>query len=57
MRSWHFYFQFSFDAFHSSDNEVCLCTAFKCPWIVLVVKVPGHQTQQPHQQRLLQSGI
>ena len=56
-KSWHFFFQVSFDTFHSSDNEVCICTALKCPWVVLGFKVPGHQTQQAHQQRLLQSGI
>ena len=48
---------FSFHTFHSSDNEVCVCATLKCPWVVLGFKVPGHQTQQPHQQRLLQSGI
>ena len=47
----------SFDTFHSSDNEVCVCATLKCPWVVLGFKVPGHQTQQPHQQRLLRSGI
>ena len=56
-----FWFPFSFDTFtctfRSSDYEVCICTALKCPWIVLGFKVPGRQTQQPHQQRLLQSGI
>ena len=56
-----FWFPFSFDTFtctfRSSDYEVCICTALKCPWVVLGFKVPGRQTQQPHQQRLLQSGI
>ena len=47
----------SVDTFHSSDNEVCVCATLKCPWVVLGFKVPGHQTQQPHQQRLLRSGI
>ena len=56
-----FWISFSFDTFtctfRSSDNEVCICTALKCPWVVLGFKVPGHQTRQAHQQRLLQSGI
>ena len=59
MESSHFFSScsLSFDTFHSSDNEVCVCATLKCPWVVLGFKVPGHQTQQPHQQRLLRSGI